>query len=148
MKSLAISVDGDIRIADFSIGSETRLSQLPDCFAIGEPTQCSILGEMVPTQFAVARVASEEGAVNLQLRFEQGVLVSVFITVDEIDGGHETADEFYRGAGKREDRYRNWLKRHIAFEIDQFQGGRLGVARDKSENVFVYLHTKNNRWAT
>lgn len=148
MKSLAISVDGDIQAAGFSIGSETRLSQLPDGFVIGEQTQCSILGERVPTQFAVARMALAEGTVNLQLRFEQGVLVSSFITLDAIDGRDETADEFYRGAGKREDRYRNWLKRHIAFEIDQFKGGRLGVARDKSENVFVYLHYKNNRWAT
>ncbi|MFQ6312871.1 hypothetical protein [Lysobacter capsici] len=147
MKSLAISVDGDIRAAGFSIGGETRLAQLPDCFVIGEQTPCSILGESVPTQFAVARVESAEGTVNLQLRFEHGVLVSSFITVDDIDGRHETADEFYRSVGKREDRYRQWLKRHIEFELDQFKGGRLGVARDKSENVFVYLHTRNNRWA-
>ncbi|QWF17552.1 hypothetical protein [Lysobacter capsici] len=147
MKSLAIGMDGDIRAAGFSIGSETRLSQLPDCFVIGEKTQCSVLGEPVPTQFAVARIESAEGAVNVQLRFEQGVLVSSFITVDEIDGRHETADEFYRSVGEREVRYGHWLKRHIEFAIDQFKGGRLGVAKDKSENVFVYLHNKNNRWA-
>lgn len=147
MQSLAIGVDGEIRAAGFSIGSDTTLSQLPDCFVIGEQTQYSVLGEMVPTRFAVASMASAQGAVTLQLRFERGVLVSSFITVDEIDGRHETADEFYASAGKREDRYSHWLKRHIVFEIDQFQGGRLGVARDKSENVFVYLHNKNNRWA-
>lgn len=148
MKSLAIGVEGDIRAAGFSIGSETRLSQLPACFVIGEETQCSVLGEAVPIQFAVTRLESAQGAVNVQLRFEHGVLVSSFITVDDIDGRYATADEFYRSVGEREVRYRNWLKRHIEFEIDRFEGGSLGMAKDKSENVFVYLHNKNNRWAT
>lgn len=147
MKSLEIKINGDLRLAGFTIGGRVSVADLPEGFAVGEESQCAVLGAMVSTRFATAQVALAEGPVNLQLRFEEGVWVSSFMTVAAIDGPYATDDEFYGGVGKRQAQYRDWLRRHADFELDDFEGAGLGVAKDKSENVFVYVHNRNNRWA-
>ncbi|MCQ9636767.1 hypothetical protein MP477_17570 [Chryseobacterium sp. WG23] len=147
-RKLGIKLNGDIELDDFTITGLIKITELPEYFTATESTPLQVLGKKIQVQFSNAEIELTDSSPHLSLRFEDGILVSIFITVKELDNQYKNAEDFYIKSGERRSQYKRWLNRHISFNIKDFAAGSIGVGEDKSNTVFIYLHTKNNNWAT
>lgn len=144
---MEIRQNGNIELDGFTITSRTRIIDLPKYFTDTSVTQVQVLNEVKPVQFSAAEIELPGNKVHLSLRFEEDMLVSTFITVNELDHQYKAAEDFYKGSEKRRSQYKKWLKSHVSFNLHDFSAGEIGVGEDKSGNVFIYIHNQNNRWA-
>ncbi|AOM76249.1 hypothetical protein [Pedobacter steynii] len=142
---MEIKLNGNIDLDGFTITSKTKITDLPKYFNNENVTRVQVLDEMKSVQFSATEIELNGNTVQLSLRFEEDVLVSIFITVKELDNQYKTADDFYSGSEKRHSQYKKWLKSHISFKLSDFAGGEIGSGEDKSGNVFIYLHNGNNK---
>ena len=96
-----------------------------------------VLGKPVPCQFAAAQITDNGQPVRMALRFENGVLVSCFLTFPSA-----ALDDEFRICSR-------WLADKLGFasSLARFPWGSAGVATDRSGNSHVFLHNKNNSWA-
>jgi hypothetical protein len=138
--------NGDIELDGFIITSKTRIIELPEYFTNKEVMQVQVLDEEKSVLFSDAEMELKENSICLSLRFEEDVLVSVFITIKELDNHFNTADDFYSSSEKRRAQYKKWLKSQLSFKLSDFSGGEIGIGEDKSSNVFIFLHNRNNKW--
>lgn len=61
----------------------------------------------------------------------------------------DSDDDFYASIPLREKLNQRWLSEQLGIldgTLAHFPWGTTGVARDKSENVFIYLHNRHNSW--
>ncbi len=136
----SISVDpksGNISVGDFLITAKLKISELPEIFAIDPEQPVSVLGKMVPCQFAATQIVHKGQPLRLELRFENQVLVSCFVTFPGA-----TLDDEHLICSR-------WLKKQLGFagDLAPFPWGCAGVARDKSDYSHVFMHNENNTWA-
>jgi hypothetical protein len=143
---MEIKQNGDIELDGFIITSKTRIIELPEYFTNKEVMQVQVLDEEKSVLFSDAEMELKENSICLSLRFEEDVLVSVFITIKELDNHFNTADDFYSSSEKRRAQYKKWLKSQLSFKLSDFSGGEIGIGEDKSSNVFIFLHNRNNKW--
>jgi len=149
----AISIDpknGHVSFGSLEITPKTTTSDLGNAFSIGKEMPVSVVGKSVPCQFAKAEVKIEGIKFDLSLRFESGILVSVFIGLSDSSMPALTQEEFYNSLKPLKALHERWLKKQIG-EITtnhlRYNWGVIGVAQDKSDNIFIYLHNRNNTWA-
>ncbi|KAF0813538.1 hypothetical protein IGB42_01889 [Andreprevotia sp. IGB-42] len=131
---------GHVRLHDCLITPATQLSELPPDFArepIAQPGQQLV--------FAKRHWQNKGVAIEFSLRFEAGVLVSVFIALEPPEHQNLDSDAFYRSTDERYAWHQRWLGKQIG-TAGHFAWGNIGVARSKSEDVWVYLHNPNNSW--
>ena len=135
-----ISVDpksGNISVGDFLITTLLRTSALPEVFAIEPEQAVSVMGRLVPCQFAATQIVDKGRPVRIELRFENQVLVSCFFTFPSA-----TPDDEHRICSR-------WLSKQLGAggDLARFPCGVAGVARDRSDNSHVFMHNTNNSWA-
>ena len=61
----------------------------------------------------------------------------------------DSDNDFYASIPLREKLNQRWLSEQLGIldgTLAHFPWGTTGVARDKSENVFIYLHNRHNSW--
>lgn len=140
---------GHVHITGSLITPATTPEQLGAGFQIGDSRPVLIGNREVPCRFA--RISLQEGrlGIDLSLRFEAEQLVSLFIELTDPSIPSDSDDDFYASIPLREKLHQRWLSEQLG-ELDgtlaHFPWGTAGVARDKSENVFIYLHNRNNSW--
>ena len=140
---------GHVHVAGSLITPATTPEQLGPSFQIGDSCPVLIGDHEVPCRFA--RISLQEGrlGIDLSLRFEAEQLVSLFIELTDPSIPSDSDDDFYASIPLREKLHQRWLSEQLR-ELDgtlaHFPWGTTGVARDKSENVFIYLHNRNNSW--
>lgn len=132
---------GEIRLADIRITPQTQADALPARFAVGPVRPVSVQGKDVPCQFATVAALDDTTPVTMSLRFETGVLVSVFFELEQ--------PASYNDIDQTEQRHRRWITGKLGRDphgIAIYPWGRAGVAQDKSGGVHVFLHNTNNTW--
>ena len=148
----ALQIDrntGHVHIAGSLITPATTPEQLGAIFQVGESRPVLIGDREVSCRFA--RISLQEGrlGIDLSLRFESEHLVSLFIELTDPSIPTDSDEDFYASIPLREKLHQRWLSEQLD-ELDgtlaHFPWGTAGVARDKSENVFIYLHNRNNSW--
>lgn len=141
------TTNGHLSAFGIAIGPDTRANDLPASFA--QTSQAvHVEDRLVNCVFARASDTAEEMTVELELRFEESELVSCFITLTTPQLRKLSDSDFYGSAEQRLRLHRGWLaSMSIPGSSAVFPWGSVGVARDRSENVYIYVHNRNNRWA-
>jgi len=150
---VAISIDpknGHILFGQLEITPKTTTTDLNNVFTIGKEMLVTVLGKKVPCRFLQSEIQGEGLKFELNLRFESGVLVSVFIGITDPLIPTHTDEEFYNSLEAVKNLHEHWLKGQIGIVSTghkRFKWGIAGVAQDKSDNIYIYLHNRNNTWA-
>ena len=142
MKS-SVAVDpanGNITFGQYVVSLGSELSELPTSFSKTEE-QAQVEGRVVPCTFASAAFQERDTNFELSLRYEKDRLVSATLAIEPRQFRDLQDDAFYESVDDRYDFHRSWL------QTNQLPGkgytatswGAVGVARDKSENVFIFL---------
>jgi hypothetical protein len=136
----SIAIDpksGNISAGGIFITPYLRTSELSEAFSIEPERPIMVLGQPVPCQFAAAQIIDNGQPLRMALRFENGVLVSCFLTFPAA-----APDDELRICSR-------WLADKIGFadSLARFPWGSVGVATDRSGRSHVFLHNKNNSWA-
>lgn len=139
--------DGRITAFGIVVDAGTKAQDLPALFS-KTCQAASVEGRSVSCVFANATGTVDNMAAELTLRFENERLVSAFITLTPHRFRNLSDDDFYNSAGDRQRVHERWLRSiGIAATPASFAWGEVGVARGRSENVHIYVHTRNNTWA-
>jgi hypothetical protein len=142
--------NGHVSFGLLKITPKTTTSDLDDAFSIGEEVSISVAGKTVSCQFAKAALESESTKFDLSLRFEAGILVSVFIHLSDSSISTKAQADFYKALKPLKTSHEYWLKKQIGENSTnpmKFKWGVIGVAQDRSDNISIYLHNRNNTWA-
>lgn len=142
-------LSGDLVVNGLTITERTTPSDLPTTFKVGAETDVFVVRDNVPCRFAHATVDDCGQEVRIELRFERGVLVSVFFQM-LAPASHTGNSSWYESAGTREEAHLKWLQEKLGAQQrlhTQYPWGVAGVARDKSGDVYAFLHNKSNTWA-
>jgi hypothetical protein len=145
----ALQIDrdtGHVRLGDFLITPATTPAQLDQRFSLDEASPAMVGDRQVFCRFAHASLQQGRLGIRLGLRFEPERLVSLFIELTDPQIACDSDDDFYASIPERERLHRNWLARQLGDTGPTFPWGNAGVARNKSENFFIYLHNRNNEW--
>jgi len=128
---------GNVSVANLSITPQLRTSELSDAFSLGPELPVLVLGKSVPCRFATAYGVSGGQRIRIDLRFENGVLVSCFFTFPSA-----AAFEAHRICS-------DWLSDQIGFGggIKRFHWGSAGVGTDRDGDSHAFIHNQNNSWA-
>ncbi|MDG9925318.1 MULTISPECIES: hypothetical protein [unclassified Pseudomonas] len=148
----ALQIDrntGHVHVAGSLITPAITPEQLGAGFQIGDSRPVLVGDREVPCRFA--RTSLQEGhlGIDLSLRFESEQLVSLFIALTDPSIPSNSDDDFYASIPLREKLHQRWLSEQLGElngTLAHFPWGTAGIARDKSENVFIYLHNRNNSW--
>jgi len=141
------TTNGRLSAAGIAADAGTRADALPPAFTTTAQA-VQVEGRRVDCVFARTTAISGDMSVQLELRFEEGLLVSSFLTL-WTPALRKLADhDFHGSTGQRERLHLRWLS---SMGIDNapaaFSWGSAGVMRDRSDNVCIYMHNRNNRWA-
>lgn len=141
------TTNGRLSAAGIVADAGTRADALPPSFAMTAQA-VQVEGRRVDCVFACATTTSGDMTAQLELRFEEGLLVSSFLALWTPALRKLADDDFYGSTGQRERIHRRWLaSMGIAGATAAFPWGSAGVMRDRSENVCIYVHNIHNRWA-
>lgn len=142
--------NGHVILDGLTITPQTRPEQLLACFEVGAEMPVQVGHKTVACQFASTRFAEKHLDIQMQLRFELGALVSIFFTLTD-QNRHYSDEEYYNSISEREKLHRSWLKKKMGADPEKCPShpwGVVGVAQDRSGGVHIYLHNKNNTWAS
>jgi len=141
------TTNGCLSAAGVVACTDTRADSLPDSFA--RTAQAVLVeGRLVDCVFASATTTSGDMAVQLMLRFEELLLVSCSLTLTTPALRKLEDADFYGSIDQRYRFHERWLaSMGVSRNPAAFPWGRAGVARDRSDNVYIYIHNRNNRWA-
>ena len=137
----SITIDpqtGDAAVAGTVVGKHTHPYDLPALFTIGAESDVMVLGVKVPCLFARATVRDSNRDVDVELRFERGTLVSVFVHLRDSASDPATAAT-----------HLEWLRDKLGPQQGmhtRYGWGVAGVATDKSGDSHAFLHNANNTW--
>ena len=142
--------DGSFRVNGNLITKEMTIADLSDSFEIGDTQPVSVVGRTVNCTFAKANCREGNLRIGVDLRFEEGCHVSSFFSISDDESRYETAEAFYASGKKRKEIHHEWIASKIGYRLSSpgsFAWGSIGVAVDKSDEVYVYIHNANNKWA-
>ncbi|SEK34438.1 hypothetical protein SAMN05518845_10116 [Variovorax sp. YR750] len=139
--------NGRLSAAGIVAGIDTRAASLPDSFV--QTTQAvNVEGRLVDCVFARTTTTSGDMTAQLELRFEEFLLVSCFLTLTTPALCKLEDADFYGSVDQRYRFHERWLaSMGVSGTSTAFPWGSAGVARDRSDNVYIYIHNRNNRWA-
>ncbi|MDQ0082223.1 hypothetical protein J2W35_002574 [Variovorax boronicumulans] len=138
---------GRLSAAGIVVDIDTRAEDLPTHFAKKAETG-HVEGQLVDCVFARAVATSGDMTVHLQLRFEKELLVSCFLALTTPALRKLEDADFHGSVDQRHRFHGRWLaSMGIPRSPAEFGWGSTGVARDRSDNVYIYIHNLNNRWA-
>lgn len=141
------AADGHVTAFGMVIDADTKAEDLPALFS-KKSQAVNIEGKSVDCVFANAAGTVDDMTAELTLRFEAELLVSAFISLTPPRYRNLGEDDFYSSADDRQRVHKRWLRSiGISATPAAFPWGTVGVARDRSENVHIYLHTRHNTWA-
>ena len=141
--------NGHVQLADCLITPAATPAQLGAAFRIGDSQPVQVGERQVPCRFAHINLQEGRLGIDLSLRFESEQLISLFIQLTDPNIPTDSDDDFYASIPAREKLHQRWLTNQLGGldgTLAHFAWGTAGVARDKSENVFIYLHNRNNSW--
>ncbi|HEY9104788.1 hypothetical protein [Chitinimonas sp.] len=141
---------GHILFGGLEITPLTTIASLGSSFAISEERLVSVYGQNVPCRFAHATLQAEGTTFELGLRFERNILVSASLALSTPALRAQTEADFYQALEPTRRLHERWLKQQlgdISSSYAKFPWGVAGVAQDKSDNIYIYLHNRNNSWA-
>lgn len=139
-------ITGHMTADGFQISPDTQLADLPPSFEIGKKLMAFNGKRETATQFADLHLQEGRFTITLSLRFENDILVRSFIMLSAPEHEILSDDDFYIDQSDRYGFHARWLKKQLGktqFAQYVFSWGAAGVARDKSENVFIYLNNNN-----
>lgn len=130
-----------------AFSSASILAEVPAHFEV-RSQEVLVHEQRVPCTFAHATADEGGTRYSLSLRFERDRLVSLFLTIEPQHLQQLTDEAFCASTDERWRVHERWLAA-MGVQAGASQAGRstVGVARDKSENVYIYLHTEHNTWA-
>lgn len=123
------------------IDADSRAGDLPPLF-LKTWQMVTVEGRQVECVFATASgMATDRNPVELTLRFEQEQLASAFITLTPHRHRSLDSEAFHASADERYRFHERWLaSAGVPRQPARFYWGETGVARDRGENVHIYLH--------
>lgn len=122
------------------IDAGSRADGLPSLFSTN-PQTVNVEGRQVECVFATAHGTADRTDVDLTLRFEQDRLASAAIALTPPRYRNLDSDAFYASVDERYRFHERWLRAAGVPGLPAtFPWGTAGVARDRSENVYIYLH--------
>jgi hypothetical protein len=132
---------GDIAFGDARVSLGAPLADLPPSFATTEAVT-RVEGRTVPCVFANATLDERGTRFALSLRYEQGRLVAAALAIEPPPWRDLSGDAFHASADARRQYHENWLKRTglPRGPRTEMAWGTVGVALDKSDNAFVFVH--------
>jgi hypothetical protein len=149
----AINIDpknGHVLFDLLEITPKTTTLDLGTDFSIDEEILVYVVGKKVPCKFAKAGLNNEGIKFELSLRFEHEILVSIFVGLSDPSISTQTQEDFYNSLKSVKSLHERWLIKQIgnvSTNNTRFKWGVVGVAQDKSDNIYIYLHNRNNTWA-
>jgi hypothetical protein len=137
---------GDITFGEFFIPLQSKLIDLSSSFSRTEH-MTHVEGEVVPCVLASASLQERETRFELRLRYEQGMLVSAALSIEPRHFRDLEGDAFYESSEARYSYHKRWLERMSlpSSGYTEMPWGAVGVARDKSESVFIFLQAGKTR---
>ena len=141
---------GHILFGGLQITPQTTIASLGSGFTIGEERLVSVYGQDIPCRFANATLQAEGTTFELGLRFERNILVSASLALFTPALRARTEADFYQALEPSKRLHERWLKQQLGTNPSgyaKFPWGVAGVAQDKSDNIYIYLHNRNNSWA-
>ncbi len=141
---------GHILFDRTEITPKTKLGDLSNDFVTGEEMLVSVMSKKVQCKFSKINIQHAGKSFELSLRFESENLVSAFISITDPEIPMKTQEEFYKSLKSIRELHEGWLKSQIGetpTALAKFKWGVVGVAQDKSDNIYVFLHNSNNTWA-
>lgn len=142
--------DGSFRVNGELITKDTTIRDLSGGFEVGDPQPVSVVGRSVNCVFAKAGCQEGSLEIGIDLRFEEGRHVSSFFSVSDAESRYETAEAFYASGAERKELHHEWIASKIGDRLSSrntYSWGSMGVAVDKSDEVYIYIHNANNQWA-
>lgn len=137
-----VPANGQLLLGGRCISCTTRIDELGPDFSLGEIMMLSNSKQLLPTRFAKCVENRSSYSLELSLRFESDRLVGSGIILTRPEDAQLSSDDFYNDRTDRWGLHARWLKKQLGSAPGAqyvFPWGRVGVARDKSENVFIYL---------
>lgn len=133
--------DGSLTGFDLPLRPGMRIEDLPAQLRSEETTPASDSAQAAYHLFRISR--DREGTLfQVDLRFEAGRSTQLGISLSPREYRNLDDTAFHASVEARIRLHRRWMHRATGIDSDPLIAawGRMGVARDKSENVFVYLH--------
>jgi hypothetical protein len=101
--------------------------------------------------FATTEMPIHDVLYGVSLRFDLGKLSRIDFTITPSEHMNLSADAFYASANERYEYHNRWLSERVPTpsgvmgHMYEFDWGRTGAGRDKSDDVFVFVIYKRNR---
>lgn len=141
------TTNGRLSAAGIVAGIDTRADSLPDSFT-RTAQAVHVEDRLVDCVFARTTTTTGDMTVQLELRFEELLLVSCFLTLTPPALRTLEDADFHGSVDQRSRFHERWLaSMGVSGTSAAFPWGSTGVARDRGDNVYIYIHNRNNRWA-
>jgi|SRR5690554_52611 len=141
---------GTVNVNGFNIKPYTKILDLPDSFETGQEIVVQVIKDKVPCVFSSYIETTDNIETKINLRFENSILVSIFFQLTDLAKEYKDASEFYSSTRERKQLHINWLQSKLGKSQESYTSyrwGKVGVAQDRSDNVHIFIHNKNNSWA-
>jgi hypothetical protein len=141
---------GDVVVGNLTVNSETKPGDVEPLFRLGAEITVRVLHETIPCMFATATVEDGSRRIKVDLRFERGVLVSIFFELLDEETRYADSRSYFESQTERYDEHLQWLRKKLGSDQDsytQYRWGLVGVANGKGGEVHIFIHNRNNLWA-
>jgi hypothetical protein len=140
--SVAINAaSGQLTFGEYSIALGSRLKDVPRVFAQRELVSLKD-GQAITSVVATATHEERGTMFELALAYQHARLVRITLCIEPAHLRNLPGDAFYESVQARYDYHQKWLQKMglSGSAYARVAWGIVGVARDKSENVFIYLN--------
>lgn len=140
--SVAINAtSGQLTFGEYSIALGSRLKDVPHVFAQRELVSLKD-GQSITSVVATAAYEERGTMFELALAYQHARLVRMTLCIEPTHLRNLPGDAFYESVQARYDYHQRWLQKMglPGGAYARVAWGIVGVARDKSENVFIYLN--------
>ncbi|HFQ5338104.1 TPA: hypothetical protein ACGVBC_004335 [Vibrio vulnificus] len=141
---------GTVNVNGYKIKPSTKTEELPENFVTGQEMIVQVVRDKVPCIFSSFTEINEDIETKVNLRFEHEKLVSVFFHITDLTKDYKESADFYSSTPERRKMHLNWLQSKLGkaqSEYTSYKWGNVGIAQDRSNNVHIFIHNKNNSWA-
>ncbi len=137
---------GALTIEGFDILPNTRIEDLPSGFSVSEESAVMVLKKDVACTFARNTFTEGHLEATINIRFEEQILVSLFIHLADTTKDYSTGPAFWGSVKERKALHEKWLESKLGSYFASDFWKSIGVAQDRSDNVYIYFHSCNNSW--
>jgi hypothetical protein len=141
---------GTVNIDGYKIKPSTKIDDLPESFVTGKEMIVQVMRDKVPCIFSAFSEKVENIETTVNLRFEHKKLVSIFFHLTDLTKDYKDNADFYSSTSARMQMHLDWLQSKLGEAQDSYTSyrwGNVGVAQDRSDNIHIFIHNKNNGWA-